>query len=305
MVARDQVQPFLERHGFNVATDDRVTRGTAVSQALAVRAPDGRSLKIHVRLCWRRDGRNAREREYSAAQLRARLRNNDWEGTMKFLTDQDKKLGYTHTLVAQYDQDDFIYAALIPCDQMLPIWERQRDISADLIARGLTGRTKKNHAMNGSSPTIWLQDDRTPKAHAVSDALWNWPGVINVSSLPLVGEGPGVVNDTFDDCPVVDSALGRDAGAKVLQTRSGYPRDPKVRAAVLRRASGACERERCGERRDFAAFLDVHHILGVGNSDRVWNCVALCPNCHREAHFAPDSDAINRALGKYASRFTH
>jgi len=140
-VARDQVRPFLERHGFNVASDDRVTRGTAVSQALAVLDHDGNGLKIHVRLCWRRDGRNAHEREYSAAQLRARLRDNSWEETMKFLTDQDKKRGYTHTMVAQYDEDDFIYAALIPCDQMLPIWERQRDISADLIARGLTGRT--------------------------------------------------------------------------------------------------------------------------------------------------------------------
>jgi len=222
---------------------------------------------------------------------------------MEFLADQDKKLGYTHTLVAQYDGGEFVYAALIPCEQMLPIWKRQRDISADLIARRLTGRTKKNHAMNGSSPTIWLQDDRTPETHAVADALWDWPGVINISNLPLVGHGASLVDDTFDDCPVVDGELGRDAGAKVQQTRSGYPRDPKVRAAVLRRSLGACEREGCGERRDFAAFLDVHHILGVGNSDRVWNCVALCPNCHREAHFAPDSDAINRAFAEYASQF--
>jgi Permuted papain-like amidase enzyme, YaeF/YiiX, C92 family len=46
-----------------------------------------------------------------------------------------------------------------------------------------------------------------------------------------------------------------------------------------------------------------YHILGVGVSDRMWSCVALCPNCHREAHFAHDRDAINAALGSFARRF--
>jgi 5-methylcytosine-specific restriction protein A len=43
--------------------------------------------------------------------------------------------------------------------------------------------------------------------------------------------------------------------------------------------------------------------LGVEKSDRVWTCVALCPNCHRDAHFAPDCEAINKRLSKYAKRF--
>ncbi|MBU9434829.1 HNH endonuclease [Burkholderia multivorans] len=28
----------------------------------------------------------------------------------------------------------------------------------------------------------------------------------------------------------------------------------------------------------------MHHILGVEKGDRIWNCVALCPNCHRDTH---------------------
>jgi 5-methylcytosine-specific restriction protein A len=32
--------------------------------------------------------------------------------------------------------------------------------------------------------------------------------------------------------------------------------------------------------------------------------VALCPNCHREAHFAPNRAAINRELLKLAMRHT-
>ena len=84
--------------------------------------------------------------------------------------------------------------------------------------------------------------------------------------------------------------------------RSEVQRDAKVRKAVLARAAG-CERPECGANRPFAGILDVHHILGVEKSDRVWNCVALCPNCHREAHFAPNAEEINSELLTIAMRF--
>ena len=74
-----------------------------------------------------------------------------------------------------------------------------------------------------------------------------------------------------------------------------------TREAVARRAAGQCERDSCGTRRSYPGFLDVHHILGIEVSDRVWTCVALCPNCHREAHFAPDRDAINAQLRAFAA----
>jgi 5-methylcytosine-specific restriction protein A len=247
-------------------------------------------------LCWRRDGRKHRERAYSAAQLRARLIDKDWDRTLRSIVERDKEQGNTHTLIVQYEGSGFVYAALIPRDDLMPIWQRQRDISADLIASRKLGRITKNHAMNGSSPTIWLHDNREQQARAVADALWSWPGVVNLVDLPLVATSPTVVDDTFDDCPIDYSQLGRDGGTTVEQTRSGYPRDPKVRSEVIRRAAGSCERENCSESRKFPGFLDVHHILGVGTSDRVWNCVALCPNCHRDAHFAPEREAINTTL---------
>ena len=173
-------------------------------------------------------------------------------------------------------------------------------MSRQLIDNGLTGgRRKKNHARNGNSPTLWLQDDSTPETHAVADVLWSWPGVIDVVALPQIG---GLLtDDAYDDLPV--DMLGRDEGTRVVRQTSGYPRDPKVRAAVLARAGGKCERDGCGAYRPFPGFLDVHHILGIRESDRIRNCVSLCPNCHREAHFAPDRDAINTALQAYASKF--
>ncbi|WP_163591073.1 HNH endonuclease, partial [Klebsiella variicola] len=38
---------------------------------------------------------------------------------------------------------------------------------------------------------------------------------------------------------------------------------------------------------DGTPFLEVHHIewLSNGGEDSVENAIALCPNCHRQAHF--------------------
>jgi hypothetical protein len=68
--------------------------------------------------------------------------------------------------------------------ELIKIWIDQRDISQRLIDAGKLGRRKKNHAMNGSSPTIWLQDDRG--GEAVATALWTHPGVRNLAALPVV-----------------------------------------------------------------------------------------------------------------------
>lgn len=300
---RDAVVPLLSQHGFEVLSDERIERGSAITQVIVARRGAEKPIRMHVRLCWRRDGRNAREKLYSAAQLRARLINDDWETTLAALAAREAADGNSHMLLVQDSDTGFALAALIPCDQIPAIWARQRDVSADLIASGRTGNVHKNHAANGASPTIWLQDDRTPENHAVPDVLWTWPGVVNVLSLESGdAEQP---DDSWDDLGVDDRLLGRDAGERRPARRSGYPRDPKVRAAVRERAGGRCERANCGVSRPYPGFLDVHHILGIGISDRVWSCVALCPNCHREAHFAPDRDQINAALRDYASQFTN
>lgn len=69
-----------------------------------------------------------------------------------------------------------------------------------------------------------------------------------------------------------------------------YERDPAVKAWVLREAAGRCEA--CDQPAPFKstdghAFLEVHHVrrLADNGSDTVTNAVALCPNCHREAHY--------------------
>lgn len=71
-----------------------------------------------------------------------------------------------------------------------------------------------------------------------------------------------------------------------------FSRNPDVVAEVLHRASGYCEA--CANtapfirKSDGTPYLEVHHRtpLASGGDDTVDNAVALCPNCHRRAHYA-------------------
>lgn len=70
-----------------------------------------------------------------------------------------------------------------------------------------------------------------------------------------------------------------------------YTRNPNIVAETLLRAKGVCEK--CGENAPFkrksdnSPYLEVHHKipLSEGGLDLLTNTLALCPNCHREAHF--------------------
>jgi 5-methylcytosine-specific restriction protein A len=302
-ITRGMVQPFLEQKGYTNVVDTRVRYGNNESQLVSAVDHTGQPVKMHVQSCWRRDGRNTRERLYSAAQLMAAIKDGDWEGSIRDMLARSAGQGVTHSLLVQREGAQFLFAARLPLDAVLPIWTLQRAISDKLIKGGLVGRQTKNHAANGHSPTIYLQDDRTPAAHEVPDALWNFKGVIDLIELPDAHALTEGVDDTFDDCVVDHEQLGADGAPRVPVVRSMVKRDRRVRAEVLKRAEGACEREGCKDSRDWPGFLDVHHILGADKSDRVWNCVALCPSCHREAHFAPDHDVINAELLEYASTF--
>lgn len=307
-ITRDAVVPFLQDRGLRVTEELRRAVGPGESQIVAAQWPDGRQARMRVRLCWRRDGRNPRENLYSAFQLRARTLDGDWDRTLESIAGRDAREGVTHTLALQRQGHEIVFAALIPSDQLPALWRRQRDISDELIAQGAMGKVRKNHAANGDSPTLWLHDLRGKAAHRVPDALWAWPGVQDLAKLPLADDGPsqasGVADDSWDDMPGVDyRQLGSDGAPRRSTWRSSVRRDPKVRAEVVARSKGRCERVSCGAGRDYPGFLDVHHILGAEKGDRYWNCVALCPNCHREAHFAPDADAINAELLAFAGRF--
>lgn len=289
-VTRGMLKPFLEGIGFNGVSD--VRKGH--SQLLSAITPEGKTFTARVRLCWRWEDQ---PEKYSAAQLRARLSDGDWDKTIAEIVDREAPQGVTHALLVQRYESAIKFAALIPVNAITGIINGQRDVSARLIAEGKLGRLKKNHAVNGDCPTMWLMDDRYDEAYKVADVLWNWPEVEDLARRQGSDGFEIATNDTFNDLPGIDlSLLGRDETLRFQVTVSRVARDPNVRKAVIDRCGARCERPGCGASRSYTGFLDVHHILGVEVSDRVSNCVALCPNCHRDAHFSADRESLNDSL---------
>ncbi len=74
-----------------------------------------------------------------------------------------------------------------------------------------------------------------------------------------------------------------------------FKRNEYVKAEVLERADGHCQK--CSQPAPFLCdgnnrpYLEVHHKirLAEGGDDTVENAIALCPNCHRHAHYGTNT----------------
>jgi 5-methylcytosine-specific restriction enzyme A len=86
-------------------------------------------------------------------------------------------------------------------------------------------------------------------------------------------------------------ALAPQMPAVFIREVATYLRNPDVVAEVLSNAKGICQT--CNKPAPFfkksngEPFLEVHHVvrLADGGVDTVANAVAVCPNCHRCAHY--------------------
>jgi 5-methylcytosine-specific restriction protein A len=83
--------------------------------------------------------------------------------------------------------------------------------------------------------------------------------------------------------------------------RTAYRRSAAVRAYVLARAGGTCEG--CATAAPFLTatgrpYLEPHHTrrLSDGGPDHPAAVIALCPTCHRRAHYANDASIFNTSL---------
>lgn len=78
-------------------------------------------------------------------------------------------------------------------------------------------------------------------------------------------------------------------------------RSSAIRQYALKRSNGHCEG--CKEPAPFKgtnneAFLEVHHVLRLsdGGPDAHDAVIAICPNCHRRAHYSRDAKEFNDKL---------
>ncbi|PAT02722.1 hypothetical protein CI105_01825 [Candidatus Izimaplasma bacterium ZiA1] len=78
-------------------------------------------------------------------------------------------------------------------------------------------------------------------------------------------------------------------------TTNYYFRSSSLKSYVNNRAKGYCELCKTPapfKRYDGSPYLELHHIIQLSDQgvDKVYNCVALCPNCHRELHYGELSE---------------
>ena len=78
-------------------------------------------------------------------------------------------------------------------------------------------------------------------------------------------------------------------------------RSRAIKLYALKRANGNCES--CQKPAPFKKsngdpFLEVHHTrrLSDGGPDHPHWVIAICPNCHREAHYSEDAKGFNESL---------
>lgn len=81
----------------------------------------------------------------------------------------------------------------------------------------------------------------------------------------------------------------------------GYKRNPDVVAQVLLNAKGVCQyclKQAPFKKPDESPYLEVHHIIHLSENgdDSVENAIALCPNCHKEAHFGQRKDEMRNEI---------
>jgi len=180
-VTRNQLKEFLSERGFQRIKD---LRGNNSQQIRAI-TPSGKKINMRVKLCWRRESGSrdaARVKTYSAAQILSQIKDEDWEGSLQAKVDREIEKETTHFLFVQGEDERILFAGLVPIMELIPIWCKQRDVAEELINTGRSGRITKNTAMNGQSPSIWLQDERVPE---VADVFWQYPGVEDLAKLPV------------------------------------------------------------------------------------------------------------------------
>ena len=97
-----------------------------------------------------------------------------------------------------------------------------------------------------------------------------------------------------------DGSASNDAFTRLALIKI-FERSKEVHDIAIARAGGRCEY--CQRDAPFLdlkdkPFLEVHHILRLsdGGPDDPQYVAALCPNCHRQAHYGRDSKFINESL---------
>ena len=105
----------------------------------------------------------------------------------------------------------------------------------------------------------------------------------------------------FNKAPPKELPIGNPKPQIIEASVNVYSRDTAVKAWVLYQAYGKCEC--CCENAPFKLpngrpYLEVHHLIQLadGGADTINNCIAICPNCHRNLHYGESRETLMKKI---------
>lgn len=161
------------------------------------------------------------------------------------------------------------------------------------MGRGLT------HWLN-EGETVWLGTD-DKNVFALKSSL---PHAFTEESeeIELANEQLGSVLD-IDLASLVKKVDQLGGLPNRRETRSSvFERNPLVKAFARLRSKCRCEMPACDyvgfKKPDGSLYIEVHHIKSMAKDghDVIQNVAALCPNCHKMAHYSCDRVEIESKL---------
>ena len=159
-----------------------------------------------------------------------------------------------------------------------------------------------------STANLIKESDGKPLKHRTRSGGWSY-----VNALSLLSIENTIVKNQLDEEfeKAVSKSLSDDDESRKTRLKNAakfpekiqtisydYRRNPDVVAEVLKRANGKCELCQLDapffKATDGSPYLEVHHwfSLSEGGEDTIDNAGALCPNCHKQAHFGQNREFI-------------
>lgn len=252
-------------------------------QMVDVRPSSGPPLVIWVKCAWR-PGKGGN----CAVQMTLRKKGQEGahtaEEAVAVVTDvaeRAKRRGATHVLFLAADNGGHapLAAYLLPIGVMGTL-----TLEAATVDQSLT--------LNGSSPSFYVTASDDRQAALVE--------VVHKHAIDLLHgtAAPPPVADAIEDLDVWPEGVPRPERKSHMST--SFPRDPAVRAHVLKRAGGRCEY--CGNQGfkmgNGKRYLEAHHIIALANQgpDTLENVIALCAGHHREAHYGVRREELEAGM---------
>lgn len=167
--------------------------------------------------------------------------------------------------------------------------------SKEILAQGYG----KLFAYRGMFNVLNYEPYRADAGNRINDQLLRFR-FVPVEELPTESSDMTKATAKYELKALLDSRAPPPPQANETVVLYRY-RSALVQRYARLRANGFCEG--CGDAAPFVTeyqepFLEVHHLLRLADEgpDTPENVAALCPNCHRRAHYGADRHEFNRHL---------